>query len=221
MAANAIDLCLATTVAADLGVASDATVQRVVTAASRAIAVWCGRTFERASGIVEPVKGYGRPYLLVARPPVVSIDSITIGGATVPASEYEVNGTETDAGMILRIHSNWPSYAYGPFSATLKPREEIASSDDIVVTYDGGFVTPGQNSVDPATYPAVTLPEDVQEAAILTACSLYRARGQDQFVASESLGDYSVSYFAAKAEQMGLPPLAQAFLAPYRLLRLA
>ncbi|RYZ42964.1 MAG: hypothetical protein EOO71_05570 [Myxococcaceae bacterium] len=62
----------------------------------------------------------------------------------------------------------------------------------------------------------VTLPEDVQEAAILTAVQLYRSRGVDSMVASESIGDWSVSYFAAKAEgKSPIPGIAQALLAPY------
>lgn len=73
---------------------------------------------------------------------------------------------------------------------------------------------PGQRALDASR--VVTLPEDVQEAAILTAVQLYRSRGVDSMVASESIGDWSVSYFAAKAEgKSPIPGIAQALLAPY------
>ncbi len=82
------------------------------------------------------------------------------------------------------------------------------------------MITPGQVALDSVTYPATTTPQDVQEAAIATAVALYRARGTDGRIASESLGDWSVTYRAEQGDEL-LPALARALLAPYRWPRVA
>lgn len=209
MAANAIDLCLAADVAADLGVASDATVQRVVTAASRAIAVECGRSFEKATGIVEYPPSWAGPLLRVRRAPVLQVVSIYYGTTLVDPTVYECAGINADAGLILRLDGcPWLSTRIygGRITDTAIAAEGRTDANGVKVTYDGGWVTPGQGGT-------VTLPEDIQEAAIQTAVALYRARGVDAAVQSESIGDWSVTYFDRAREV--IPPAAQALLAPY------
>lgn len=215
MAGDPIDLTTAAEVAADLGVTSDAKVERVVTAASMAIAKYMGGEVHRKDGIVEAVKGYGRPRLLLGRPPVLAITSITVGGDALASGDYEVESAE--GGMVLRVGGVWPRYGIAPDNITQRPVEELASSEHIVVTYNGGWVTPGQNAEasGPFNGQAVTVPADVREAAIITAVALYRARGADPYIASEALGTFSVSYFAAKAEAGGIPKMARALLDPY------
>src|SRR6476659_3002864 len=100
MAASAIDLTTSGALAADLGIAADATTQRAVTAASRAIASHCCRTLERAAGVVEYPPGFGRPYLVLARPPIISIVSIVEFGATVEAADYECVDENVEAGLV-------------------------------------------------------------------------------------------------------------------------
>ncbi|MCP3060970.1 hypothetical protein LXT21_19475 [Myxococcus sp. K38C18041901] len=194
--------------------------EALVTAASRAVAGYCGRVFERGAGLVEYPAGYGRPLLLLERPPVLAVSGVWEDGHLVPAEDYEIAGGLAESGMLRRRRGLWRATVRtgGGVSGMLGDFE--GDADGLRVVYDGGYVTPGQQALDGA--PAVTLPEDVQEAAVLTAVQLYRSRGVDAMVASESIGDWSVSYFAAKAE--GKSPIlgaAKALLAPYVLYRVS
>jgi hypothetical protein len=218
MAANAKDLCLSSEVADDLGIAATDRVQRAVTAASQAIASFCGRVFERDDEIEEYPESAGRPLLILKRPPIVSITSITEGGTTVDATTYESTGPNADAGLVLRKSGAWASTQRLDGAAVSdQVAESHGQSDRIVATYDGGYVTPGQNALDAVSFPTVTLPAVVREAAIQTACALLRLKGADPNVKSEAIGDWSVSYFDAKTTESVIPPYAKALLAPYRL----
>jgi hypothetical protein len=226
VAANAIDLTTATIVAGDLGISSDATVERVVTAASRLIASYCGRSFERAT-LTEYPPGYARSLLLLSRPPIVSVTSITEEGNTVSAADYSVTArldgiSVSEAGMVYRLGGGtWLSTVRYEGRITDSPGMSVGTSntDGITVVYVGGYVTPGQNALDPISYPSITLPEDVQEAAVVVASALYKRRGLDQNLASESLGDWSVSYRGSLPT--AIAPEVEAFLAPYVLRRVS
>jgi hypothetical protein len=212
--ANAIDLTLAATVAADLGVAADATIDRVVTAASRAIATYCGRAFEKATGVVEYPAGYGRPHLVLDRAPILAITSIVEFGSTLSASEYTFEGNLANAGMVFRRGgAAWARTAQdaGRITPQFDYVQGQSTSDGIVVTYDAGFVTPGQKAANGAL--TVSVPEDLQEAANMVAVNLYKRRTLDQTLAAESLGDWSVTYRAALPALLG--PDVVALLAPY------
>ncbi|QDE98303.1 hypothetical protein [Myxococcus xanthus] len=216
------DLCLASTVADDLGVPVSSRLEALVSAASRAVAGYCGRVFERGEGLVEYPAGYGRPLLLLERPPILAVSGVWEMGSQVSVEEYESPGKLADAGMVRRKRGVWRMTARmsGRITETLGDFDGAGGEDGIRVVYDGGFVTPGQQALDGAL--VVTLPEDVQEAAVLTVVQLYRSRGVDAMVASESIGDWSVSYFAAKAEgKSPIPGTAQALLAPYVLHRVS
>lgn len=209
MAATVVDLCLAATVAGDLGVASDATVQRVVTAASRAVATFCGRRFERELSIVETPASYGRPLVLLERYPILAVTSVLVRGAALAATEYRVEGEG-----LLRIRSVWPRTARDAGDITAALDHFHGDADVLKVTYDAGYVTPGQAALAPVGAPlTVTLPEDVQEAAILVATGLFKRRTVDASVASESLGTWSVSYRAALP--LLVAPEVEAMLGPY------
>lgn len=211
MAASAIDLCLASAVAADLGVSEDAAVQRCVTAASRAIATYCGRLFHRADGIVESPTSRGRPALLLERAPVLGVTSVVLFGQVLDSTGYSSAGRNAEAGILLRKGACWPLVARD--AGGIVPRLEVVEGDgSLTVTYDAGWVTPGQVAL--GEFAEVTLPEDVQEAAILAAVAFYRRRGTDPNVASESLGDWSVSY-AGRGTAVALPDAALQLLASY------
>lgn len=216
MPASAIDLCLASTVAGDLGVADDAQVQRAVTAASRAVARYCGRPFERAT-VTEYPAGYGRPLLLLDRAPIISIASVTEGGTAVDAAGFESLGAMADSGLVLRRGGVWMDTGAYMGRITYGPADNVGRSDGIAVTYTAGYVTPGQKALNAAL--VVTLPEDVQEAAVLVAAGMLRRRAIDPNVASEGLGDWSVSYRAA-LPSLVLPEV-ESVLAPYRSLRVS
>jgi hypothetical protein len=216
MAANAVDLTTAAAVAADLGVSSSARIETLVTAVSRAVAQHCNRVFEKKTGIIEYPRGYGRPLLMLARTPILAITSIVEMGSTVDSSTYEISDAE--AGLVLRKSSTWAPTAFtgGRVTDTLDQYIGESGTNGLTATYDAGYVTPGQNALDVATYPTVSLPEDVQEAAKFTAVQWYRTLGVDLMVAAESIGDWSVTYFGAKAEGgQAISPFAKALLAPY------
>lgn len=217
MAAKATDLCLASEVAADLGIASDSRVERAVNAAGEMIASYCGRTFERGT-VTEYPESAGRPYLMLARPPIISITSITERGGVVTSTDYECLGKNADAGLVLRLSGRWTHTKRLDLHAVSETVEgSYGQSDVLAAVYVGGFVTPGQNYLDSVTYPTVTLPEVVREAAIQTAGNLLKLRGTDPNIKSESIGDWSVSFFDAKTSEQLIPAYARALLAPYRL----
>lgn len=217
MPANALDLCLADDVAGDLSVASDAKVQRCVTAASAAIARACIRTFEQSS-LTEAPAGAGRPRFLVARPPIVSIASVVEFGAELDADEYSIEGSFPFSEMVLRKHGIWPRTGVHGGFVTESLSFYAPNPDVLSISYVGGFITPGQNALDAATYPAVTLPEDIQEAAIHTAAQMYLAGGMNPQVAAESIGDWSATYRAGSEAPL-IPTAAMALLEPYMLRR--
>src|SRR5438067_2482919 len=100
---QASDLCTSAQAATDLGVTADDIVQRVVSAAGAAIATFCGRTFEKGTGIVEYAAGYRRPMLVLKRSPVLGITSITELGAVVASADYECVGDNLKTGMVVRL----------------------------------------------------------------------------------------------------------------------
>lgn len=214
----AVDLCLAADVAADLGVASDATVQRCVTVASRAVAAFCGRAFERATLTEYPVC-YAHPLLLLERSPIVSIASITERGGLLSASSYALDPRYAEAGMVLRKGANWPAVVRTGGFTSETVTHHLPDPETLTVVYVAGYVTPGQKALGEVL--PVDLPEDVQEATILEACALYRGRGRDADVASEALGDWSASYRERKPGQQLASERAAALLAPHVRLKVA
>jgi hypothetical protein len=211
------DLCLAAIVAADLNMPVDTAVERCVSAASRAISRMCGRAFERAT-VTEYPASYGRPFLLLERPPLVSILSVVEAGGLLAPASYTIVGDLADGGLVYRLEGTWPDTARVGGLVTVSADLRQGSSDALAVTYTGGYVTPGQVSLTPSVGP-VTLPADVEEAAILEACALFRGRGRDADVASEGLGDWSVSYRERAAGQRLASTRAEALLTPYVLRR--
>ncbi|MCP3105537.1 hypothetical protein LZ198_42505 [Myxococcus sp. K15C18031901] len=215
--ARPTDLCLAATVAADLGVPVDPHVERCVSAASGAIAALCGRAFERAT-VTEYPASYGRPYVLLARPPLVEVLRVTEAGVELAAASFTVAGDLAAGGLLYRLAGLWPVTAHVGGLVTLTADSHQGHPGALAVTYTGGYVTPGQLALDASLGPA-TLPAEVEEAAILEACALYRGRGRDSDVSAESLGDWSVSYRERGAGQRLASPRAELLVAPHVLWR--
>jgi hypothetical protein len=151
------DLCLAATVAADLGVPADASVERCVSSASRAIARLCGRAFERAT-VTEYPASYGRPFLLLERPPLVAIVSVTEAGELLDPARYTIAGDLADGGLVYRLEDAWPDTARvgGLVTTTVELRQ--GSPAALAVTYTGGYVTPGQVALDVTVGPVTRCP---------------------------------------------------------------
>lgn len=213
MALNANALTLYATAKSDLGLANDtdqAAVERCINAGSSAIESYCGRKFGKGT-VTEKLRGSANPLLLVSRPPIVSITSIKIDDSSIASTEYSIDDATT--GLIYREHGWSPTHLLEtsiertPVPGSEKPRYEVV--------YVGGWVLPKD-----AVAGVYDLPADVEEACIKTAVSIFRRRGSDGTIASESLGDASVSYFGANPSsgRMGhvIPDDALKLLEPYR-----
>lgn len=223
--ASPFDLTTAAAVQADLNTSAD--VAAVVTAASRMCWAAMGRTGDvlpyRQASITESVYGFGRPLLLLSCTPVVSVASVTYNGVAYDSTAYEV--ADAAAGMLRRIGCMWPdTRPYAGYHGGLAPLPELAdnpNSGGLVVTYSAGWVTPGQYALTPSAYPGgVTVPEDVQEAALLAALHLKRRRGTDVMLASESLGPWSASYRDFRDFGQVLPADVLGMLEPHALRRM-
>lgn len=205
------DLTLPATVALELGGTVDqARLTRLISAASAAIARNLNRPrMHYGAAISEKVAGYGRERLVLGVAPVISLTSVTLEDGTVlDPSDYELE--DSDAGLLYR-GSGWPWT--GVLRPGLLPNELVAGSErpSITVVYSGGWVTPAQ-----AGSLTRTLPYDIEEAAVQTVVALYRKAGADPTVASESLGDYSVSYRGTMSPGGIIPEAVLAQLATYR-----
>jgi hypothetical protein len=189
------DLTLPATVAEDLGVdASDPKLPRLIGAASGAIRTYLNRPqlhfsaayVERLPGLIKQVR------LLLGLTPVVAVASVVLpDGSSLGASDYTLEDTELGA---LYRSVGWP-YTGLVHAGLLYDAPAVGTEKkSIVVTYSGGWVTPVQAAGGGS--PTRTLPYEIEEACIATVTSLYRGKGRDSAVASEALGDYSVSYRA-------------------------
>jgi hypothetical protein len=211
------DLTLPATVAAELGIASsDARLPRLIAAASAAIRAHLGRPqLHYSAAYVEKVAGFGGPRLVLGLTPVGAIASIVLGdGSTVTASEYTLE--DAQAGLVYRTGC-WPWTGLVRPGLLYSDPAMGTEKAEITVTYAGGWVTPAQAGSNGWTGPAQSLPADIEEAAVQTVVGLYRRGGLDPSIASEGLGDYSVSY-RAEDPSLGsaLPARALQLLAPYR-----
>lgn len=189
------DLTLPATVATELGVeAGDARLPRLVSVASAAIlgALRRSRVHYDAARL-ERVPGFGRPRLVLELTPILSIASVALpDGTALSSGDYSIE--DSDAGFLYRS-GGWP------YTGAARPGLPPASDPDvgseanaIAVTFAGGWVTPAQATKSGWAGPARSLPYDLEEACVQLCTNLYRAGGQAQNIASESLGDYSVAY---------------------------
>lgn len=168
----------------DMG--SDARLERYIDVASRAISGFCGRDFEYKAGAVDRLPGMGSARLMVNRTPLLAVTKIELDGSELATTEYEVE--DAGAGFIRSDAGFIASRAEVPsLDGDLLVGTEEANYK---VTYNGGYVTPAQATGELPR----TLPSDIEEACIQTVVALYRKKGQDRDIQSESLGDYSVTY---------------------------
>lgn len=207
------DLTLPATVATEIGVtAGDARLPRLVSAASDAIARYLSRRLHYGAAITEKVPAFGRPRLLLDVTPIVSVASVTLSDGTVVTDFTREND---EAGFLYR-RACWAST--GLSRGGLPPQNDLAPGTEepsITVVYAGGWVTPAQAAA-PTSPPTRTLPYDLEEAAIQTVSGLYRGNGRDPSVASEGLGDYSVSYRGEISPAGIIPPNIIGLLEKYR-----
>jgi len=137
---------------------------------------------------------------------------VAVDSTTLDADSYEIE--DADAGILQR-DSGWNARnrdVPGAAGGDIVPRTDKRR---ITVVYVGGYVLPNDSTG------TRNLPYDIEQACILTVTSLFRRRGSDRLVSSESLGDYSVSYRNPNSA-IGLgaggiiPDEAMPLLEPYR-----
>jgi hypothetical protein len=121
--------------------------------------------------------------VLPARP-LVSIASIVVDGTTLAAADYSIEDAE--AGVVFREGGWLRPDSIVPWSVA-RDRMAGTAKADIVVTYTGGYVLPGDSGTR-------TLPYDLEQACLMGVVAAYRQRGQDKNVASRGTGDASVGY---------------------------
>jgi hypothetical protein len=190
---------------ADATTTYDTVLERMILAASDAIARFCRRDFRKAT-VTEKLAGSGTLRLVLARTPLVSITSITDDGTTIDDDEYEIE--DAAAGIVVR-DTPWTAQDLAVGISIGQDPVPGTGKRALTVVYISGYVLPGDSTG------TRNLPYDVEEACILTAVALYRRRGQDRSVVSEQLGDAAQSY-ATGAEAHLIPAAARAMLARYR-----
>jgi len=189
----------------------------IITAASELLADWVGYPVHRRTGVVETCAG-GASRLFLRSGSVRSVASITVFGAEREPSTWVVE--DAVKGIILARREPWPftGRTGGGVSEAPMYREDTG---DIVVTFDAGWVTPGQVELAKAENPASTLKSDLpaafRQAALTTLTALFLDSGQHPNVTSMSLGGASIGF--ADSTQGGRPavPLAaRTMVARYR-----
>jgi hypothetical protein len=189
----------------------DTLLEDAITVASSLIAQSMHRPLGYVAAQVDYVVGDGTTELLVKRPPVWSIASVSIDGAALDASEYECVSEEDKYGGVI-INSagwRWTTMLAGEGAA----RDPLPGHErrSWKVTYAGGYQLPGQNAVAGVD----ALPAHIEEACYRAAAYFFAQMSSDPTVQSESLLSYSATYGAAATTigRTGLPIVVEAMLA--------
>lgn len=205
MALNANALATVASFNADTGNTDTPTAERFVNAASQTIEMFLDRALGWDAAKVETLPGTGTTRLYLSLYPLSSsspLTSITQDGVTVAATDYSVG--DAASGEVYREIGWTKSELYdGSIKRTL------------VVTYKGGYALPAQ--ADPIPTGSTRLPSDIQEACVLLAAHMWRWRGRDLLLSSETVGDASQTFQSSRVTAPEtLPPFIQTMLAPYR-----
>lgn len=192
----------------DTGNATTATAERFINAASDAIERYLDRSLQYATGLTETLAATGGTRLLVARTPLRAITSVvTVDGATIDSTSYSLEGTG-ETGFIYRADGwYWSAASVNAMEPYRQPGTE---KPFYVVTYAAGYSLPAQTQ----TYP---LPVSITEACLITAAAMYARRGKQDDIASESVGNASVSYgYSIVTGRNVIPATAMQLLAPFK-----
>lgn len=208
-AATSFNLTTLANVKADIelrGTEKDPLINRIIPKASAAIAKWCNRVFARqtyqevwrpptlSSGATRVVDGI-KP-LTVLRWPLVSVTSIVEDGTLLVAgTDYELD-LEHDAIYRLDGEDNpvsWPSAKR-------------------TIVYVAGYILPA-NGVAAAS---VTIPADLEDAAVRLINGRYQGGTRDPYLKSESLPGVITQEFWVPDNEGNLPPDIKDLLEDYR-----
>lgn len=203
-------LCTLADVKDDLGITdgtSDARLERRILACSDAMLRYLGRPLRREVGRVELLAGFGTANLLPKLTPIESVTSIVFDGDLVPATSYSVND-----GWAIYSQTGWQSTLLGV--QTISPELEWVPGTErraYEVTYTGGYCLPNDT-----TQAGAMLPPALAEAAISFTVTAYRAKGRDESIQAESLGEASVQFRGGVAGLDFIPASVRAVLNSYR-----
>ncbi|NVJ05227.1 hypothetical protein HUW63_08250 [Myxococcus sp. AM001] len=186
-----------------------------ITAASEAVAAYVGYPLHRRLGVVESVAGTGGPHLWLRGGAVRQVVRVEVRGEELDAESYALDSALM--GRLVARSSRWPFT--GTWSPGVSPTPlEARDTGEVVVTYDAGWVTPGQRALDDTLQ--VDLPAAIQLAAVEAVTAALSRDGKPGDVASENIGGTSMSYFAGEGGgRAALPSTARQMLTPYRRLR--
>ncbi|QDE90135.1 hypothetical protein BHS06_14855 [Myxococcus xanthus] len=186
-----------------------------IAAASEAVASYVGYPLHRRLGVVESVAGTGGPHLWLKSGAVRQVVRVEVRGVEVDAASYALDSALL--GRLVARSSSWPFT--GSWTTGVSPTPLVArDTGEVVVTYDAGWVTPGQRALDDTLQ--VDLPAAIQLAAIECVTAALSRDGKPGDVASENIGGTSMSYFAGEGGgRAALPSTARQMLTPYRRLR--
>lgn len=197
-----------------------ALIEKKIRAASAAAATFLGRPLGFVAGVVESVKGYGSTVRIqVRRRPIYQVTEILL-----PTEQEFTDFVVDDDGRTGSIsfkdgRTPWTGFLGPGVLPDLMPDTEIASPDLIKVTYDGGWVLPGQTGT-PAD--AIALPEDIRDAVDIAVAHMIRRQDRDLDIQSERLLSEQTTFVdRSKLVELngtlaGWPVEAVAALRPYR-----
>lgn len=194
--------------------ASTAGLAELITTASELLADWVGYPVHRRTGVVETCAG-GAPHLFLRSGGVRSVASVTVFGRERDASTWVVE--DAVKGILRARGEPWPftGRTGGGVSQAPMYREDTG---DIAVTFDAGWVTPGQVELAKAEDATSTLTSDLpasfQQAALVAVTALFQGAGQNPNVQAMSLGSGSLTF--RDSAEASLPTLVRSLVKRYR-----
>ncbi|NOK06691.1 MULTISPECIES: hypothetical protein [Myxococcus] len=183
-----------------------------ITAVSDALAAYVGYPLHQRLGVVETVAGTGAPHLWLRGGAVRRVVRVEVRGVELEPDAYALESALM--GRLVARRHRWP------FTGTWSPGVsstpmEAQDTGEVVVTYDAGWVTPGQRALN--TSLEVDLPAAIQLAAVEAITAAVSRDGKPGDVASESIGGTSMSYFAGPdGGRTAIPTTTLQMLGPYR-----
>ena len=179
-----------------ISTAQENRLRRSINVASSTICRHIDRDLARATITAERHSAERGPRLVVRRTPIVSVTSVAVGDTTPIVIDPSVFVVEHDEAGIIFFRTALPTFGYrrAGIAQDAQPGTEYP---DLIVAYVGGYITPEQADVGGAYVgETVTLPAEIEEAAIRLAAHMYQSpigfvAGE---VASERLGDASITY---------------------------
>jgi hypothetical protein len=214
------DLITLSLVKAELGIAEadtedDEILEGMITRASSAIALECGRVFG-AERVAETLQGARSSLLRLTRYPIVELEEIldeSVAMIDFILEDAELGAVWRQQGWGYGSYLGWDSVAYTsgyilPGSATYR----------YIATYTGGYLLP---DVDPSyldtTETIPPLPGALQEATLETVKGWFNEReGGQSSVGSVRLGNLAISYGAQRSQSGALPSSIMGTLRHFR-----